>query len=143
MRWSACVMILSLCVCGCATARIPRSFSQVSEPGWMTIEVREDVDFERAWETTFAILVRDFDIEFVEKDNGYIRTAWMYTWSGVYQQNYRVRVTMKFSEDRKSIAIKSEAQALLQANIWTVGVDTRQLSTLKTDLMGTIGRTTK
>jgi hypothetical protein len=109
----------------------------------MTIEVREDVDFERAWETTFAILVRDFDIEFVEKDNGYIRTAWMYTWSGVYQQNYRVRVTMKFSEDRKSIAIKSEAQALLQANIWTVGVDTRQLSTLKTDLMGTIGRTTK
>jgi hypothetical protein len=104
--------------------------------------VRDGVDFDRAWKTTLGILVREFDIEFVSKDDGYIRTSWTHTWSGVYQQNYRVRATAKFSDDRKSVDIKSEAQAL-QGSIWLLGVDSRQLSTLKTDIMGTIGRTTR
>lgn len=142
MKWLAFLLMFLLCACGCATQRIPRSFSQVSAPGWVTIEIRDGVEYDRAWKTTLGILVREFDIEFVSKDDGYIRTSWTYTWSGVYQQNYRVRVTAKFSDDRKSVDIKSEAQAL-QGNIWLLGVDSRQLSTLKTDLMGTIGRTTR
>jgi len=81
-------------------------------------------------------------VEFISKDDGYVRTAWTYTWSGVYQQNYRVRVTAKFSDDRKSVDIKSEAQAL-RGSDWLTGVDARQLATLKTDMMGTIGRTTR
>ena len=142
MNRLALLLILLLGVCGCATQRVPRSFSQVLSPGWATIEIRDGVDYDHAWKTTLGILVRDFDLEFVSKDDGYIRTAWTYTWSGTYQQNYRVRVTAKFSDDRKSLDIKSEAHAL-QGMVWLLGVDSRQLATLKTDLMGTIGRTTR
>lgn len=142
MKRLACSLLFLICMCGCASQRIPTSFSQVSAPGWITIEVREDVDYDRAWKTTLGILVRDFDIEFTDKDYGYIRTAWTYTWSGIYQQDYRVRVTAKFADDHKSLQIKSEAQSL-DKDHWVIGVDTRQLSTLKTDLMGTIGRTAR
>ena len=127
---------------GCATTRVPKSFLRASSPGWTSIEIRDGVDYDRAWKTTMNILVRDFDLDFVLKDDGYIRTSWLYSWSGVYQENYRVRVTAKFSDDRKKLEVKSEAHALYGYN-WVIGVDTRLLSTLKTDLMGTIGRTTR
>lgn len=142
MKRVACLSVLLFCVCGCMTKRVPRSFSQVLAPGWATIEIRDGVDYDRAWRTTLGILIREFDVEFISKDDGYVRTAWTYTWSGVYQQNYRVRVTAKFSDDRKSVDIKSEAQAL-RGSDWLTGVDARQLATLKTDMMGTIGRTTR
>lgn len=135
------LFLLLFCAGGCAT-KPPPSFSQVATPGWSTVEIREGVDYNHAWKTVLGILVKDFDLEFVIKDDGYIRTSWMYTWSGVYQQNYRVRVIVKFSDDGKSMDVKSEAQ-VLHENVWLLGVDSRLLSTLKTDLMGTIGRTTR
>jgi hypothetical protein len=138
----AVLFLALLLICGCATQRIPPSFSRISSPGWATIEIRDDVDYDRAWKTTLGILIRDFDIEFLSKDDGYVRTSWTHTWSGVHQQNYRVRVTVRFSDDRHSVEIKSEAHAL-HGNTWLLGVDSRQLSTMKTDLMGTIGRTTR
>ena len=134
--------VFLLCACGCATQRPPPSFSQLVAPGWTTIEIRQGVDYDRAWKTALGILVREFDLEFTSKDDGYIRTAWLYTWSGIHRQNYRVRVTARFSDDRRSLGIKSEAQAL-RKDTWLIGIDSRLLSTLKTDLMGTIGRTTR
>jgi hypothetical protein len=53
-----------------------------------------------------------------------------------------VRITIKFSDDRKKLDVKSEA-LLTQGARGVIGVDTRLASTLKTDLMGTIGRTTR
>ena len=134
--------VLMTALCGCMSPDIPQSFNRLSAPGWATIEIREAVTYDHAWNMALGILVRDFDIEVADKENGYIRTGWTYTWSGVYQYNYRVRVTVKFAEDRKTLDIKSEAQSQDGDN-WVLGVDTRQLSTLKTDLMGTIGRTTR
>jgi len=89
-----------------------------------------------------GILVREFDLEVLSKEDGYIRTAWLYSWTGEYQSDYRVRVTAKFSDDRKKLDIKSEAQIQYDSK-WIMGVDTRLLTTLKTDLMGTIGRVTR
>jgi hypothetical protein len=86
------------------------------------------------------VLVRNFDLEFISKEEGYLRTAWLYTWPGVYMANYRVRVTALFSEDHKTLQLKPEAQSL-EAGIWVEGADTRLLPSLKTDLVGTIGRT--
>ena len=136
------VLAVAMLLSGCATPKSPPTFTTINGPGWTTIEIREGVTFEKAWNTVIGILVRDFDLAVVLRDEGYVRTDWLYSWSGLYQPNYRVRVTLKFSDDRKRVEIKPEAQ-LLQDRQWVLGVDTRLVSTLKTDLMGTIGRTTR
>lgn len=135
--------VLLFLALGCASGpRAPRSFSQVSAPGWSTLELRDDVDYDRAWDSVYALLVRDFDMEFASREDGYMRTAWHYAWSGVYQMNYRVRVKIMFSADRSSLELKPEAH-YFQRDRWVMGVDSRQISTLRTDLMGTVGRTAR
>ncbi len=136
---------LLLCVAfalsGCATPR-PASFTHTTSPGWASVEIRDGVDYDRAWAMVFDILSREFDMVTVLKEEGYIQTGWLFTWSGVYQDNYRVRVTVKFTSDRKSVQIRSEAWAL-DGSAWLIGTDSRLMTTLKTDLMGTVGRTTR
>jgi len=116
----------------------PATFIQTMEPSWAKIELREDVNFEKAWITVYDLLIRQFDIEVAQKENGYIRTGWIYTWTGEYTDAYRVRVTVKFAEDHKTLDVKSEAYYK-----GYVGYDTRLLQTLNTDIMGTIGRITR
>lgn len=127
---------------GCATSVTPPSFSQTKSQAWSSMEIRDGVEYERAWDTVFEILSRDFEIDSAMREEGYLRTGWMHSWSGTYQTGYRVRVTIKFSPDRTKLQFLSEAQALMGKN-WVIGTDARLVSTLKTDLMGTIGRTTR
>ncbi len=138
--------LLSYClITGCVTSQgggKPKSFSRSAATGWTSIEIRKELDFDRTWNTVVNLLVRDFDLQFIAKDEGYILTSWLHTWSGRYQVNYRVRVTVKFSDDRKKLQVKSEAQYLVGLN-WIVGMDSRLVSTLKTDLMGVLSRTTR
>ena len=135
------IVCLAFALNGCSTSK-PASFSHTTAPGWATVEIRDGVDYDRAWDTVFSILAREFDFSTVFKDDGYIQTGWLYTWSGVYQENYRVRVTVKFPQDRKSVQVRSEAWAL-DGRAWVIGTDSRLMTTLKTDLMGTVGRTTR
>jgi hypothetical protein len=121
---------------GCS--RVPTTFIKTFEPTWATIELREDVTYDKAWQSLLDILIRQFDIEMSQKENGYVRTGWVYTWTGAYTEWYRVRVTAKFSENRRILEIKSEAYYKDY-----VGTDTRLLETIKTDIMGTIGRITR
>jgi len=142
MKRLACLLILALCVCGCVNPRAPRSFSQVSAPTWATIEIRDGVEYDHAWKTVLGILVREYDIEFLSKDDGYIRTAWTYMSSGSAQQNYACESRPSFRKTTSRWT--SNLKPILQINnVWLLGVDSRQLITLKTDLMGTIGRTTR
>ena len=132
-------------------AKPPESFVRtkdraptVQEPGWTSIEVRNGLPFEEAWEEAVDLLARRFDLEMISKDGGYIRTTWAYDWikPGEQSQNYRVRTVLKFSPDRRRIDLKTEAQYLNGRN-WASGTDSRLLRTLKTDLMGVVGRTTR
>jgi len=126
---------------GCATPW-PESFSYTMKPGWTSIEIREGVSYDKAWSTVFNILSRDFDMSAVLKDEGYMQTAWLNTWSGMYQENYKVRITIRFAHDRKSMQMRTEAWTLVEGK-WYIGTDSRLTTTLKTDLMGTVGRTTR
>ncbi len=136
--------LLSLLVClliSCASST-PRSFSTTQSPGWASVELREDLEYEPAWETVLELLIKNFDIDVALREEGYIRTGWLYSWSGEYLSYYRVRVTLKFSADGTTLQFKPEAQLLKDEN-WRIGTDTRLVSTMKTDLMGTVGRTTR
>jgi len=117
---------------------VPETFVSTMEPTWATIELREDVSYDKAWTTVMDLIIRNFDIEIAQKENGYIRTAWLFTWTGKYTEYYRVRITVKFPADRKTVEVKSEAYYRDK-----IGFDTRLLQTLKSDVMGTVGRTTR
>lgn len=120
----------------------PTTFTRTMEPTWAGIEVRPELGFQNAWNSTVDLLTRRFDLEVISKDNGYIRTNWLYTWTGVMSEDYRVRVTIKFSPDQKKVDVKSEAQFKTLTG-WVLGTDEALLQTLKTDIMGSVGRSTR
>jgi len=126
---------------GCA-AKKPKSFSDL-EVTWSTFELREDLQYERAWNAVIhSLVMKNFDLEMALRDEGYVRTAWLYTWSGQYDPGYRVRVIAKFNETRTTLSLKPEAQLLVEG-IWTTGSDSQLVSTLKTDIMGLVSGTTR
>jgi len=120
----------------------PQSFVKTMEPGWVTIEVREDIPYDRAWASVVDLVVKKFEAEILSKEDGYLRTTWLYTWTGELREDYRVRVTVKFAPDRMKVDIKSEANYLRGEN-WVIGSDTTVLQTLKADIMGIVGRVTR
>jgi len=139
--------LVCLVIVGCASRasrekKEPSSFVKTMEPSWASVEVQEDLDYEKAWASVVDLLVKKFDLEVLSKENGYIRTAWLYTWTGILREDYRVRVTAKFSQDRSKVEIKSEANYKTRDG-WIIGSDTALLRTLKQDIMGLIGRVTR
>lgn len=137
------VVIAAFFLSGCATD-LPKSFIRGTEPGWTSVEIREDVQYEQAWLQAVDVLAKKFELEVISKEGGYIRTSWIHTWWKMNEatSNYRVRAIVKFSPDKKNIDIKTEANYLLDDE-WIVGFDDRLLQTVKTDLMGVLGRTTR
>lgn len=126
------LFILSACV-------TPSTFVKSTEPTWAKVEVRSDLPYDQAWSAVVDVLVKRFDLEVLSKENGYIRSAWRYTWTGKVVENYRVRVTAKFSPDQTLCELKSEAEYGGPGK-WVMGYDTELLATLKTEVMGSIGR---
>ena len=116
------------------------------DPAWNTIEVRKSMDPNQAWNVAVDLAAKRFDIEVLSKEDGYLRTGWLFTWTGKLNQFYKVRTVMKFSPDKNKVEVKSEAQYFHRGffgNGWQMGTDERLMSTMRTDLMGKLGRTTR
>jgi hypothetical protein len=137
-------LLLSFFIMGAilACARPPRAFIRTTEPAWSAIELRKGLSYEDAWALVVDALAKKFELEMISQDGGYIRTSWLYNWTGTITQNYRVRAIVKFSPDKTKVDIKTEAEYGGPGK-WTPGWDENLLTTLKTDIMGTVGRATK
>jgi uncharacterized lipoprotein len=111
-----------------------------SDGGWATIPFSERVDYGLLWEDATSLIAKRFEIEMVTRESGYIRTKWDYRFAtdGQTVTNYRTRVTLKISEKRRNIEVKSEAEKL-DDKYWIQGCDTRVLETMKQDLQGISG----
>ena len=125
---------------GCSS--LPRTFVQTLEPTWSSVKIRQDVAYDKAWASLVDVIVKRFDVEVMSKEDGYVRTGWLYSWTGKVLEDYRVRVTAKFSPDRTKVEIKSEAEYGGAGN-WVSGYDTRLLETLKEDFLSQMGRVSK
>ena len=58
----------------------------------------------------------------------------------------KVRTIIKFNPDKDKIEVKSEAQYLSRGFFkpgWQMGTDERLTSTMRTDIMGKVGRVTR
>jgi hypothetical protein len=135
------IMTISVAVVlvGCVA---PSTFVRTMDTTWASIEVRNDINYTTAWNSVMDVLVKRFDVEVLSQYDGYARTTWMYSWTGKMDERYRVRVTIKFSPDHTKVEVKSEAE-YGGAGQWIPGYDARLLETMKTDIMGQIGRTTR
>jgi hypothetical protein len=122
--------------------RFPSSFVRTLEPSWASIQLSKNITYLTSWNHVLDIFIRKFDIAFMEKRSGYIRTNWIHTSTGTVRADYRVRVTAKFNVEKTKVDIKTEAN-YQQGNGWVQGSDTDLLQTIKADVMGAVGRITR
>lgn len=124
----------------------PRSFVK-SSPGWKVIELRDSLrdDCDQAWQTTVDTIARSWDIEMMDKDSGYLRTAWTYGISGGVYNRYRGRLTIKYPQGQQceKLEVKTEAQWLEDSyyGSWISGFDTTFNRDVYGALSGRLGRT--
>lgn len=135
--------LVTYCLFTSCGAIRPSSFVKATDGGaWSSIMIRDDMTYDQAFNEVLDVVAKRFEMDMISKDGGYGRTNWCYTWNdrGQYTEKYRTRVIFKFSNDRKKVDIKTEAEFGGDPN-WIRGFDTRLLSTIKQDISGAIGRT--
>jgi len=140
----ACCMSLGLLMLvGCA----PQTFVRGQAPGWKTIELNDDLEhnYEKAWQKTVDTVARQYDIEMLDKDSGYLRTCWEYGISGGTYNRYRGRITVKYLsvQEPEKVEVKTEAQWLkdVGSGYWQRGWDRNFQRDVYTELSGRLGRT--
>ncbi len=124
----------------------PATFVRTMEPNWNTITVRHGVSGDEAWNAVVDLAARRFDIEVISKEDGYLRTGWSHSWTGSVSDFYKVRTIIKFNAAKTKVEVKSEAQFLSRGLLspgWQIGTDERLTATMRTDIMGKVGRTTR
>ena len=138
-----CVLASASCL-SCA----PKTFIPTTNPGWNTVQVRVDLSYDEAWTSVVDLIAKRFDIEIMSKADGYLRTAWSHSWTGEVKDNYKVRAIIKFSPSGESLEVKTEAQyrdpgVVGVGSGWQMGTDEVLNHTLRTDIMGSIGRVSR
>ena len=87
-------------------------------------------------------LSQKFDLEVLQKDAGYMRSAWKYTFykGGKVSERYRSRMTVKLLGtpwDRAQIKCESN---WLKGDEWEVGYDEAILDDVYKDIQGKLSR---
>ena len=82
---SAMLLAAALVLAACA----PTTFVRTMEPSWNTVEIRKDLTGDQAWDAVVDLMARRFDIEVLSKTDGYLRTGWLYSWTGKINQFYK------------------------------------------------------
>ncbi|MDZ7833465.1 MAG: hypothetical protein U5L07_17100 [Desulfobacterales bacterium] len=136
------LLMALILICGCGKKR-PQTFNPVSNPSWSTFEIREDINFSQAWQTINDILIDNYQLEFINKDIGYVRTSWQYGYNEDYEGKYRSMVEIKFSPDQNTIKIRTTSHFKEDDDYWVEGTDSKLISSLKSDILGHIGRTSR
>jgi hypothetical protein len=128
---------------GCSSP--PKTFHQNRDELsiWKTIELRDGVNDDEAWKTLVDTLSQKYDLEVVQKDGGYLRSSWKFTYMEGDQvvDRYRSRIMAKLTGSPwNQIKVKCESQ--WQGNHgWTEGYDTMVLEDVYGDIQGKLGRT--
>jgi hypothetical protein len=109
------------------------------------IEIRDELSYDEAWKSVVDLIAKKLDIEILSKEDGYIRTGWLYSWTGSLTQNYKVRSLIKFNPDKHIVEVKSEAQFYDGGYFgigagWVMGTDELLSTTLTSDIMERVGK---
>jgi len=145
------VVFISFTIVACITSYPPATFIQTfDEPGmWKSVEIKDGMEKEVTWRTIVDALTHHYDLEVIDKDSGYLRTSWKYTYiqEGIVNQNYRSRIVLKFvGDDWKVLQVKCESNWLSSGGLgepsgWILGYDSKLLEDVYGDIQGRVGRT--
>ena len=137
--------LASLLTVGSTGCGAPQSFVQTT-PGWKVIELRDGLknNYDDAWQRTVDTVARNWDIEILDKDSGYLRTAWLHGIVGASWERYRGRLTIKYPEVKNAdkLEVRTEAQWLKNKPLgWVSGFDLMFQRDVYSALSGRLGRT--
>jgi len=143
------ILFILLIFCSCVSYPPTTFVKTYDEPGmWKSIEIKDGIDKPNLWRTIVDALTQQFDLEVLDKDSGYLRTSWKYTYiqQGLVNQNYRSRIVLKFvGDDWKVVQVKCESNWLQSGGFgaaagWILGYDSKLLEDVYGDLQGRVGR---
>ena len=106
---------------------------------WMRVQIHENFDYNKAFATAVDLLSEKYEMEMINKDGGYARTANNYyrKSNGRSDDKKRVRITLKFSHDRTQLSVKTDVQRL-KGGEWRDGYDTKLGQQIREDLQGVL-----
>ena len=106
---------------------------------WMRIQIHENFDYNKAFATAVDMLSEKYEMEMINKDGGYARTAHNYyrKSNGKTDDTKRVRVTLKFNHDRTQLSVKTDVQKLKKRE-WIDGYDTKLGKQIREDIQGVL-----
>ena len=137
---SALIVPVVALLSGCA----PATFVRTSLATWKVVEFRPGIERDEAYNRVADTIAKNYDIEVIDKDSGYIRTAWMFTTTGKVRENYRTKVVAKIPASNDKVEIKTEAHWYDPVReSWVMGLDTALLEQVYQDIQGTVGRVSR
>ena len=106
---------------------------------WMRVQIHENFTYDKAFATALDLVTEKYEMEMINKDGGYARTAWNFyrKANGRADKNFRVRVTLKFNHDRTQLSVKTEVQKLHRGD-WIDGYHTKLGSQIREDIQGVL-----
>jgi hypothetical protein len=106
---------------------------------WMRVMIHENFNYDQAFSTALDLLTEKYEMEMINKDGGYARSAWNYyrNKKGVNDKKFRVRVTLKFNHDRTQLSVKTEVQKLVRGE-WIDGYSDVVGRQVRDDIQGVL-----
>lgn len=108
------VLLLFLFLINCASTPIR----------WVSTPEYSDLDYDKAWQIVVSTITEDFEIDVIEKDSGYLLTAWKSVGLTLSEQlegweKAGVKVTCKV-EKREPFKLKLKVQrGTIEGGTWT------------------------
>ena len=106
---------------------------------WMRVQIHENYNYDKAFSTALDLLSEKYEMEMINKDGGYARTAHNYyrKSNGRSDNKKRVRVTLKFNHDRTQLSVKTDVQKYIKGE-WIDGYDTKLGRQVREDIQGVL-----
>ena len=133
--------LLPLAVTPACIGTAPPSFVKTINTDWTTMPLKAGVTPDQAWVKALDIIMTSYEMEMINKDAAYARSAWSYTVtnSGGFRGQYRTRVMFRLSPNKDALLLKVEAQSGGEGR-WISGYDANILNNIKQDISAVIGR---
>ena len=149
------IIIGMIVVAGCSVPPPPETYVQTAEPEWKVVSLKANLAYDKAWQLLVDHMKKAYDIETLDKGSGHLRTGWILCGptsdrDDIDRADYKVRITIKFSDDRKQLRLKTDAQyhELYKGNYtgsvyddygWSSGSDTKVLDDVYKDISDLLG----
>ncbi|MFA6456364.1 MAG: hypothetical protein WCW40_06030 [Bacteroidota bacterium] len=133
------LLSIMLLLGGCGLGA-PDSFMQMNKQYWESMDVKQSVPYEDAWQRVIYIITKKFELEMVSKEDGYVRSAYgqSYFTEDMQNERYQIRIVAKFTPDKKRFEFKIESR-IWDGKIWRNGSDVRVATNMRKDFQNSIG----